>query len=286
MKKKTEDDLKIECIRLQDELYITEKQPFMPNIYDFPDVYDAVLRAPIEQIQVEVNSIQRLLTEQDITKGSILELACGTCGHGTLLAQAGFSVTSIDKNPNMLESAQRRIETAGIKIELIQANVVDFNLGVGGFDCAIFMAETFPIITAYEDIKNHFQCVRRHLKPGGLYIIDMDAQGGIRAANETGIWGEKTVQLDNGYVEVWHEDFPGDWVEGINRLVMRCRIHSNDSVYETTDDWSIRYYSPWLLSLLVQTLEGWTLKGLFSRRDLSQDIAEETHYFTVLEKAS
>ncbi len=185
----------------------------------------------------------------------------------------------------MLKGAQCRMKTAGVKIELIQGDVVDFNLGVVRFDCAIFMAETFSLITTYEDIKSHFQSVRRRLKRGGLYIIDMNAQKKLRISSETGIWGEKTVRMDNGYVEVWHEDFPGDWVEGINRMVMHCRIHVNDTICETTDDWRLRYYSPWILSLLVQTLPGWSLKGFYSRRDLSQDIAEETHYFTVLEKA-
>ena len=286
MKKKIEGDLNIEHVRFWDERYITGRKPFMSNIYDFPDVYDAVLRSPTGQIETEVNSIRRLLAEQGITKGSILELACGTCGHGILLAQGGFSVTGIDINPNMLEGAQRRMDTVGVKIKLIRGDMVDFDLGAMRFDCVIFMAETFPIITTYEDIKSHFRSVKRHLKPGGLYIIDMDAQNKIRTSSETGIWGKKTVRLDNGYVVVWHEDFPGDWVEGINRLVMHCRIYVNDTIYETTDDWSIRYYSSWMLSVLMQTLEGWNLKGFFSRRDLSQDIAEETHYFTVLEKAS
>ncbi len=258
----------------------------MQSIFDFPDVYDAVLRSPAEQIKTEGNSIRRLLAEQGITKGSVLELACGTCGHGILLAKGGFSVTGIDINPNMLEGAQCRMETAGVKIELIQGDVVDFNLGVVRFDCAIFMAETFPLITAYEDIKSHFQSVRRHLKKGGLYIIDMDKHYFAPPKSEIGIWGEKTVRLDNGHVEVWHEDFPGDWVEGINRMAMHCRIQVNDTICETTDDWRLRYYSPWILSLLVQKLEGWSLKGFFSRRELSQDISEETHYFTVLEKAS
>ena len=258
----------------------------MKSIFDFPDVYDAVLRSPTEQIETEVNSVEKLLAEKGVTKGRVLDLACGTCGHGILFAQSGFSVTGIDINQNMLEGAQRRMEAAGVSVELIQGDVVDFNLDVAGFDCAIFMAETFPLITVYEDIKSHFQSVRRHLKNGGLYVIDMDKHYFAPPKSEIGIWGEKTVRLGNGYVEVWHEDYPGDWVEGTNRLVMHCRIHINDTVYETADDWSLRYYSPWILTLLAKTLEGWNLKGFLSRRNLSHDIAEETHYFTVLEKSS
>ena len=256
----------------------------MPSIYDFPDVYDAVLRSPPEQIETEVNSIRRLLARRGISNGKILELACGTCAHGILLSKNGFSVTGIDMNPMMLEGARRRMDAASAKIELIQGDVVDFNLGGTGFECAIFMAETFPLIAAYEDITSHFQSVRNHLKLGGLYIIDMDKHYFAPPKREIGTWGEKTVRICNGHVEVWHEDFPGDWVEGVNRMSMHCRIHVNDTVYETTDDWSLRYYSPWILSLLAITLEGWNLTGFFSRPSLNQDITEESHYFTVLEK--
>lgn len=257
----------------------------MKSIFDFPDVYDAVLRSPAEQIETEVNSIRKLLAEQGVSKGRVLELACETCGHGILLAKSGFFVTGIDINPNMLEGAQSRIETAGVKTELIEGDVVNFKLDDAGFDCAIFMAETFPLITAYEDIKSHFRSVRRHLKNGGLYVIDMDKHYFAPPESDIGIWGEKTVRLDNGYVTVWHEDYPGDWVEGVIRMAIHCRIHVDDTVYETTDDWSLRYYSPWILSLLARTLEGWKLAGFFSRHNLNQEISEESHYFTVLEKA-
>ena len=77
------------------------------SIYDFPDIYDAVLRAPLEQIEAEVQSVRRLLAERGIIKGRILELACGTCAHGILLAQQGFSVTGIDLSQRMLEGARR-----------------------------------------------------------------------------------------------------------------------------------------------------------------------------------
>ena len=252
------------------------------SIFDFPDVYDEVLRASSEQIEAEVNSILKLLAERGINSGRILELACGTCAHGIRLARRGFSVTGVDISKRMLEGARLRAESAGIEIELYQANVINFDLDTKPFDCAIFMAETFPIITEYDDIESHFRSVRRHLRKGGIYIIDIDAhRHGI--GTKYGIWGEKTVQLSNGWVEIWHEDFPGDWVRGTSRLIMHCRIHLSDSVYETADDWRIRCDSPWNLEVLVRTLKDWALAGFFSWRDLSRDISKEEHYFMVVE---
>jgi SAM-dependent methyltransferase len=252
------------------------------SIYDFPDIYDAVLRAPLEQIEAEVQSVRRLLAGRGIIKGRILELACGTCAHGILLSQQGFSVTGIDLSSRMLEGARQRAEAAGIEVELFQGDVVDFTLGSEPFDCAIFMAETFPLITEYESIVRHFRSVSRHLKEGGIYVVDIDShKHGV--CTTCGVWGERTVRLKNGWVEVWHEDFPGDWVCGTNHLVMHCRIHLDDAVYETADEWRCRVDSPWNLAVLAETLPDWSLTGFFAWRDLSQDIGEEEHFLMVLE---
>jgi ubiquinone/menaquinone biosynthesis C-methylase UbiE len=252
------------------------------SIYDFPDIYDIILRASFDQIETEVNSILRLLAERGITKGRILELACGTCSHGLLLAQHGFSVTGVDISQNMFDGARIRAKSAGIEMELHHGDIIDFDLDTEPFDCAIFMAETFPLITEYEDIESHFQSVRRHLKKSGIYIIDVDAhKHGVGTQYQ--VWGQRTVPLNNGWVEVWHEDFPGDWIRGTSHLIMHCRIHLGDSVYETVDDWKIRMDSPWNLSILVKTLKNWSLVGFFSWKDLSLNITEERHYFMVLE---
>lgn len=261
---------------------MSDKQPNL-SIYDFPNVYDIVLRAPLEQIETEVSSIRGLLAARGIERGRILDLACGTCAHGIRLAQHGFAVTGIDISTPMLVAAKQHAACAGIEIDFVQADILDLDLDVEPFDCAIFMAETFPLITEYTDLVRHFRSLERHLKPGGLYVVDIDAhRRGVGTTYQ--IWGEKTVDLDNGQVEIWHEDFPGDWVRGTSHMAMHCTIRLGDEVHETVDDWEIRMDSPWHLSLLLKTLDGWSLVGFYSWRDLSEDIADEAHYFMVVER--
>ena len=254
----------------------------MSSIYDFPEIYDVVLQRPPEVIEAEVASIRRLLADRGITEGCILELACGTCPHGIRLARHGFSVTGIDRSRRMLDAARQRAALAGVELDLVEGDIVKFSLDTAPFDCAIFMSETFPLITEYDDIVRHFRAVRRHLKRGDIYVIDIDAhRHGV--GTSYGVWGQKTVPLENSSVEVWHEDFPGDWVRGTRHLVMHCRIHLNTETYETVDDWHIRVDSPWNLAVLVKSLPDWSLTGFFSWRYLSKDIADEEHYFMVVE---
>ena len=247
----------------------------MKSLYDFPQVYDVVLERPRGVVETEVRSILELLARHGIAAGKILELACGACIHGALLAREGFQVVGVDRSAAMLAAAP-----TGVQLRTVQGDVVDFDLGVSDFDAAIFMFETYPLITAYDDIVSHFDAVRRHLKPGGLYVVDVDApRRGART--ETGEWGRRTLPLPDGYVETWYEDLPGDWVQATHHLVLHCRTSLGGEVHETRDDWRVRVYSPWELALLARTLNGWELNGFYSWQDLSDDITGQDHYFTV-----
>jgi len=232
----------------------------MKSLYDFPNVYETVLSRPGDGVETEVRSLIELFAAHDINQGRILELACGACAPGIPLARAGFEVVGIDRSPAMLAEARRQAAAAGVRVETVQGDVVDFDLATPDFDAAIFLFETFPLITEWKDIASHFCAVRKHLKAGGLYVVDVDVgMHGIRT--EAGEWGRRTIGLPDGQVEMWNEDLPGDWVQGTNHLVLHCRIYLGDAVYETQDDWHIRLYSPWELALLARALDGWRLDG-------------------------
>jgi len=253
----------------------------MKSLYDFPSVYDVVMARPAHVVEAEARSVCTLLERHGLGHAQVLELACGACAHGLLLAQAGHLVTGLDRSVTMLVEAQRRADAAGVEVTTVVGDAVDFDLGAAGFDAAIFLFETFPLITAYDDLVRHFGAVRRHLKRGAIYIVDVDAnRHGIRT--EPGEWGRKTLPLPEGSVETWCEDLPGDWVQDTNHMVLHCRICLGDEVYETRDEWVIRRYSPWELALLARVLEGWRLEGFYGWQDLSPDISGEDHLFVVL----
>ena len=180
------------------------------SLYDFPEVYDQILCHDAETVDREVKTIVDLLGTHGITGGRILELACGTCVHSIALARARFECVGLDLSERMLECAKRTASTARVNIELHKEDIIDFDLRQE-FDCVIFMSETFPLIAGHKDVKSHFAAVRRHLRDGGLYIIDIDShKHGVGTKCEE--WGRRTVKIEGGTVDIWNESFPGDWV--------------------------------------------------------------------------
>ena len=89
----------------------------MNSIYEFPDIYDAVLQRPPEVLEAEVASIRRMMADRGVTAGRVLELACGTCPHGIRLARQGFSATGVDKSCQMLDAAKKQ----GVTVEQASA---------------------------------------------------------------------------------------------------------------------------------------------------------------------
>ena len=41
---------------------------------------------------------------------------------------------------------------------------------------------------------------------------------------------------DGGHVDVWHERFPGDWIQGTARMKMHQRVNLGDVTHETEDE--------------------------------------------------
>ena len=249
----------------------------MSSIYDYPAIYDAIMCAATDQLGVEVNTIYALLQERGDANAHILEIASGTSPHGIPLSQKGHIVTGIDLSRPMICYAQNK----ATQNTYVHADLRNFTLQTEPFDCAIFMSETFPLITEYDDLVNHFDAVHRHLKKGGFYLIDIDAQRkGYRHTNK--IWGHQNVILPDGHVKFWYEDHPSDWIEGINRLTMHTSIVTQSLKTTTTDYWKIRVYSPWTLSLLIQNLNNWHLHGFYSYRDQSQNIENDDNFYMLI----
>ncbi len=103
---------------------------------------------------------------------SILELGCGTGGHAIPLARRKYKITGIDASTVMLNTAKEKNTKLGLDIGLLKSDIRDFKLNEK-FDSIICMFAVLNYLTANEDLEKTLKNVRKHLKEGGLFIIDV-----------------------------------------------------------------------------------------------------------------
>ncbi len=101
----------------------------------------------------------------------ILELCCGT-GRLTLpIAEAGHNITGVDYTSSMLEKARAKAVEKGVNIEFIEADMRTFDLPEK-YDLIFIPFNSIHHLYRNEDLLKALASVKKHLKQGGLFILD------------------------------------------------------------------------------------------------------------------
>jgi SAM-dependent methyltransferase len=98
----------------------------------------------------------------------VLDLGCGTGGHAVPLASRGYDVVGVDRSPHMLDRARAR--TASARFEVGEIGSLDL---ADRFDAVLMMFAVLGYQTANADARAALASVRRHLRPGGLFMCDL-----------------------------------------------------------------------------------------------------------------
>jgi SAM-dependent methyltransferase len=105
----------------------------------------------------------------------LLELGCGTGAHAFGLAQAGLAVDGIDLSEDMLRVAEARRAALppeqAARLSFAQGDLCRFGRG-HPYDAIVSLFHVMSYVTEEADILAAFAAVRRHLKPGGVFLFD------------------------------------------------------------------------------------------------------------------
>ena len=103
---------------------------------------------------------------------TMLELACGTGRIAIPLAKAGLKVTGIDLSVGMLDAARRKAAVESAPVTWLEADMRNFDLGAT-FSTIILAANALCHLLTIADFEACTACVRKHLAPGGQFIVDV-----------------------------------------------------------------------------------------------------------------
>ncbi|MGN6671621.1 MAG: class I SAM-dependent DNA methyltransferase [Candidatus Nucleicultricaceae bacterium] len=130
------------------------------NEYSSPELYDAEYGSFSEDLPFFCSYI---------SKGSVLDLACGTGRLTIALAKTGRTTFGIDENSLMIERA--KMKSQGLSIDYRQQDMRSFNMGQT-FDLITLAGNSFQALLTRGDQDQLFENVYAHLKPDGLFIFN------------------------------------------------------------------------------------------------------------------
>jgi SAM-dependent methyltransferase len=104
------------------------------------------------------------------TGGPVLELACGTGRVAIPIARDGRQIVGLDLSPHMLRLA--RAKAGGLRATFVRGTMRRFDLG-RKFRLILIPFRSFQAMLTSAEQRDCLGCVRRHLAPGGLAIVNV-----------------------------------------------------------------------------------------------------------------
>jgi len=133
--------------------------------------YDTLYRE--KDYGIECDFIERAIASHGQPgERRIIDLGCGTGSHALELGRRGYAVHGVDRSEHMLKAARaKHAENPGLKLTFQQSDLLDVQAGTN-FDAAVMMFAVLGYISDPQALNRALANVRRHLRPGALFIAD------------------------------------------------------------------------------------------------------------------
>ena len=105
---------------------------------------------------------------KSIPKGKVLSLAEGEGRNAVFLARQGYSVTAVDGSEVGLGKAGRLADENGVEIELVHADLNEYDIGENQWDGIVSIF--YPLPSALRGLL--YKKVVAGLKPGGVFLLE------------------------------------------------------------------------------------------------------------------
>lgn len=191
------------------------------SIFDFPRAYEMAF-----SYRDVVGEVDALLRWHGGTVATALELAAGPADHALELAGRGTTASTVDLNPAMCARAAQRASERGLVLASVtEADMVDFALGER-FDLVFCLIDSLAHVLDLDRLIAHLACVRRHLAPGGAYVVEtLHPADGFRPGTRSDT--DWTVERDGVSARVqWGRREPIDPLTQVTRELVTIDVRA------------------------------------------------------------
>ena len=204
--------------------------------------------------------LERRFRRSAVPVRSVLDLACGTGTIACLLAERGYEVVATDASEEMLTEAARK--AAGLDLErppfFLHQTMPRLRLAEP-VDAAVSTLDSLNYLTRAADVQETFRRVAKYLKPGGLFIFDINSPYKLRRMD-----GQMYMDETEDSFCVWRTTFSEKtkictyWVDIFNR-------DRNDTWERGWEEHRERAWEP-------EELQAWLAEAGFSRVKITGDL--------------
>lgn len=106
---------------------------------------------------------------------SACDVGCGSGGTAVDLAQRGIAVDAVDLSPAFVRATRARARAAGVRVRARVADMKSFRVPAP-VDLVLCEFSAMNFLEERRDVAKVFAAVARALKPGGLFLFDVDTQ--------------------------------------------------------------------------------------------------------------
>jgi len=230
----------------------------------------------------EAKYILRLLEDNGISSGKILELGSGTGKHAEEFAKMGFCVHGVDLSPEMVQEANHR-NNNNIEGQLYfeVGDVRNFEAGKK-FDAVISLFHVISYQIKNKDILEMFKTAAKHLKTNGVFIFDFWYGPGVLTDPPE----VRQKRLENNDIEVLRiaepTMYPNENVVDVNYCV-QIKQKGSGKITELNETHKMRYL--FIPEILQFSSKWFTLKTNFVwMKDSTPDFNDWLSVCTLIKK--
>lgn len=126
---------------------------------------------PEGRFQSAAENAPKIACLTGVSTGKVLDLACGPGRFVVPLAQAGYTVTGVDRSAFLLQKARELADRQRVSVELIEEDMRDFSRP-NTFDLVLNLFTSFGYFDEADDNERVLSNVNASLKPGGVFLFD------------------------------------------------------------------------------------------------------------------
>jgi len=139
------------------------------KLYDYPEYYEVAFS--FRDIEKETDFLEACIDKFSfVPVRRVFEIACGPAPHAGALTRRGYHYVGLDRNRHMLDHASYKWQRLGPAAKFVDGDMADFAYD-DPVDFAFVMLGSL-YLNSLSEMKQHFDCVARILRPGGLYFLD------------------------------------------------------------------------------------------------------------------